>query len=118
AGLAETWAYAKHTGLTAVDVVLTLASVGIGMALAIVRARTVHLWRDTATGGQQDPAGEIWQRGTVLTAVLWIVGLGQHLLIDKLTTAGLGSATVFLYLGAVTQTQRYFVSRRAATSAL
>ena len=44
-------------------------------------------------------AGELWRKGTWLTALLWIVSLAAHLGYDYVVTAkGVGDATILLYL--------------------
>ncbi len=51
---------------------------------------------------------------TVLTAALWVVGLGQHLLVDLLAgDHGLGSASLLAYFGLVLLVQRLALLHRA-----
>lgn len=92
----------KHLG--AKDAGVLLLTLVLGGALAAVRAYTVRLW---------DEGGGTYRQGGVLTAVLWIVAIGLHLLVDSLVTPGLGSATVLLYLGVVLLVQRQVLMARA-----
>jgi hypothetical protein len=84
---------------------------GIGAAVAgslviaavtgALRAFTVKVWRSGA--------GQLWRKGTWLTALLWIVSLAAHLGYDYVVSAkGVGDATILLYL-AVTFTVQYWV---------
>jgi hypothetical protein len=90
------------------DVVLLVLSLAIGCGLAVVRALwTVRLW-------VQD--GRTMRQGNVLTAVLWVVSLGQHLAIDKLILPGAASATILVYFGIVLLVQREVLLVRARRS--
>lgn len=91
------------------EVVLPLLSLVVGIGLAAVRAYTMRLWR-------QD--GEVLRQGTWVTAVLWLVSIGQHLLVDRLVLAGAGSATLLLYFGVVLGAQRQVLLLRAQKAAL
>ncbi len=108
-GLVETWNFAQHTHLTGRDVALTGLSIVIGLGLAVARAWTVRVW-----AGQ----GNVWQQGTWVTALLWVAGLGQHLLLDTLVVSGLGSASLLLYFGVVIFAQRLVVLSRARARGL
>jgi len=108
-GLVETWNFARHTHLTGRDVALTGLSIVTGLGLAVARAWTVRVW-----AGQ----GNVWQQGTWLTALLWVAGLGQHLLLDTLVVSGLGSASLLLYFGVVIFAQRLVVLSRARARGL
>lgn len=108
-GLVETWNFAQHTHLTGRDVALTASSIVIGLGLAVARAWTVRVW-----AGQ----GNVWQQGTWVTALLWVAGLGQHLLLDTLVVSGLGSASLLLYFGVVIFAQRVVVLSRARARGL
>lgn len=108
-GLVETWNFAQHTHLAGRDVALTGLSIVIGLGLAVARAWTVRVW-----AGQ----GNVWQQGTWVTALLWVAGLGQHLLLDTLVVSGLGSASLLLYFGVVIFAQRLVVLSRARARGL
>lgn len=96
----------NHPG--AGDVALLVVSLAIGVALAAVRALwTVRLW-------VQD--GRTMRQGSALTAVLWVVSLGQHLAMDKLVMTGAGTATILLYFGIVLMVQREVLLMRAKRS--
>jgi hypothetical protein len=89
----------KHdlTGIAAAVV----GSLVIAAVTGALRALTVKVWR---TG-----AGQLWRKGTWLTALLWIVSLAAHLGYDYVVSAkGVGDATILLYL-AVTFTVQYWV---------
>jgi hypothetical protein len=68
----------------------------------------VHVWVD---------GGQAWRQGNWLTAVLWIVSLGVHLgyayLVDGKNSAGLGTASLLLYLGVTFTIQRLILQARA-----
>jgi hypothetical protein len=108
-GLVETWNFAQHNHLNGRDVALTGLSIVIGLGLAVARAWTVRVW-----AGQ----GNVWQQGTWVTALLWVAGLGQHLLLDTLVVSGLGSASLLLYFGVVIFAQRLVVLSRARARGL
>jgi hypothetical protein len=108
-GLVETWNFAQHTHLTTKDVSLIVVSIAIGLGLATLRARTVRIWSE---------GGTAWQQGTWVTALLWIVGLGQHLLVDFYVAKGLGDASLLLYFGIVIFAQRMVVIGRARAQGL
>lgn len=108
-GLVSTWNFAQHTHLTGRDVALTGVSIVIGLGLAVARARTVRVWASQ---------GNVWQQGTWVTALLWVAGLGQHLLLDTLVVSGLGSASLLLYFGVVIFAQRVVVLSRARAHGL
>ena len=108
AGLVEAAQFltAHHPG--AGDVALLVLSLAIGCALAAVRALwTIRLWVQN---------GRTLRQGTALTALLWVVSLGQHLAVDKVVLAGAGSATVLLYLGVVLVVQQEVLVVRARRS--
>lgn len=86
-----------------------LGSFVVGGALGAIRAATVKLW-------SQD--GQILRQGTWLTATLWVVAFGLHLLADRLITnsggpTGLGDASILLYLAITLWTQRLITQARA-----
>jgi len=88
-----------------------VGSLIIGGALGVVRALTVRIWR------VED--GSALRRGTVATALLWIVALGAHLAmeigIDRSTSiAGLGASTLLLYLAVTLGSQREVIRWRTA----
>ncbi len=103
-GLVETWNFLRHAHVADRDLALTGLSIATGIALAAVRARTIRIWQEQ---------GEVWQQGTWLTALLWVAGLGQHLLLDEIAAPGLGSASLLLYFGVIIFAQRLVVLGRA-----
>ena len=108
-GLVETWNFLQHTHVAGRDVALAALSIAIGLGLAVVRARTVRIWADQ---------GNVWQQGTWVTGLLWVVGLGQHLLLDTLVAPGLGSVSLLLYFGVIIYAQRLVVLGRARARGL
>lgn len=87
-----------------------IASLVVGAVLGAVRAFTVKVWRL--------PDGSALRKGTALTAALWIVSLGAHLAmeagIDHATkVAGLGAASLLLYVAVTLGAQREVLRRRA-----
>jgi hypothetical protein len=98
---------------TIADGRIILAAVAGSLVLAAVtgalRAPTVRLWR-------QD--GQVWRRGTWLTAVLWIVSIGAHLGYDALIAHGtgkaeIGDATMLLFFAVSLTVQRWMLTARA-----
>jgi len=92
---------------------LTFAAIGGSLVLAAIfgalRAATVRIWL-------QD--GQPWSKGNWLTAALWVAALAAHLGYDALVAhghgnAGLGTATVVLYLAVSLGIQRVIVLQRA-----
>jgi hypothetical protein len=108
-GLFEAYSYLRdhHGG----SLVAALAgSLVLAAVSGAVRAPSVRLW---AQGGQ------IWRRGTWLTAVLWIASLAAHVGYDALVThgnadAGVAGATILLYFAVSQAVQRLLLSARAA----
>jgi hypothetical protein len=99
-----------HTGAIAAAVVGSLVLAGV---FGAVRAPTVRVWR-------QD--GQLYRKGTYLTAVLWVVALAAHLGYDYLVAGhvtgknggNVADATVVLYLVISLTVQRYVLLRRVA----
>ncbi|MFJ9614240.1 hypothetical protein [Streptomyces noursei] len=104
-GAVETGVYVASHPLSWRDGALVVASLVVGVLLAAVRAFTVRL---SVRGGR------VVRQGTVLTAALWVLGLGQHFLIDTAVAAELGAVTVLFYFGVVLLAQQLVLVRRAA----
>jgi hypothetical protein len=92
----------------------TFLVLGGSLVLAVVfgafRAATTHVWIE---------GGQAWRRGNWITAVLWIVSLVGHLGYDYLVDgkgplAGLGSASLLLYLGVTLLIQGLILLARAS----
>lgn len=103
-------AFQGHT-VSGSAVGLIVLGMGVGAALGAVRAYTVHVWRDEN--------GVAWRKGNWVTAALWIVAIGLHLLIDVAVDhtsgiSGLGTSTLLLYLALSLGVQREIVRLRAA----
>ena len=108
-GLFDAWSYLRdHHGASLVPALagsLVLAAVS-----GAVRAPSVRLWVKD---------GQIWRRGTWLTAVLWVASLAAHVGYDALVThgnadAGVAGATILLYFAVSQAVQRLLLSARAA----
>jgi len=104
-GGVQTVQHFQHSVSSVADVALVAASILVGVGLAAVRAYTVRLRRDES--------GQVWRTGTWATLALWIVAIGQHVAIHLVVDAGLASATLMLYFGAVLLVQNLLVARRA-----
>ncbi len=88
-----------------------LAALGGSLVLAVVsglvRAPSVRLWI-------QD--GQVWRKGSWVTAALWVVTLVAHFGYDALVTHGsadVGTATILLYFAVSQAVQRVVLSARA-----
>jgi len=108
-GLFEAFSYLRnyHGGST---VAALTGSLVLAAMTGALRAPSVRLW-------VQD--GQIWRRGTWLTAVLWIASLAAHFGYDALATrgdsgAGVAGATILLYFAVSQAVQRVILSARAA----
>ncbi|MEV6674250.1 hypothetical protein [Streptomyces sp. NPDC051162] len=101
----------KDGPLTALPVVLLVASLAVAAGLGAARSRTVRVWR-----GHE---GEVLRKGTAATTGLWLVSVGVHfglgLWIDHAAGAGvLGAASLYAYLAIGLGTQNLLVRGRAA----
>jgi hypothetical protein len=81
----------------------------LATVFAAIRAATVHVWVDN---------GQAWRKGTVLTAVLWILSFGVHLGYDYVVDgrgalAGLGAASLAMYFAITYTIQRLFIQAKA-----
>lgn len=104
-GVFQVSRFASLGSVTSWDIVVLLGSALLGCALATLRASTVRLRRKD---------GQLMQQGTVITAALWIVGLGQHLFSELLMpTPALAQATLLAYFGLVILVQRGVLLGRA-----
>jgi hypothetical protein len=92
----------------------TFLTLGGSLVLAAVfgalRAATTHVWVE---------GGQAWRRGNWITAVLWVISLGGHLGYDyvvdgKGPLAGLGSASLLLYLAVTLLIQGLILLARAS----
>ncbi|HEY2287651.1 MAG TPA: hypothetical protein VGH88_18075 [Streptosporangiaceae bacterium] len=98
----------QHGGTTTVAEALG-GSLVLALVFGALRARATRIW-------QQD--GAAWSQGSWLTAGLWVAALAAHLGYDALLdhhhgTAGLGEATLVLYLAISLGAQRLIVMARA-----
>ena len=98
-------------GVSALDIVVLGASTVVGLAIAVVRAYTVRIYRDPASN-------TAYGRGTALTAGLWLAGIAAHVGIDLLASADLGGSTLLFYLGSVLLVQNLVVTARARRAGL
>jgi len=81
-------------------VILALIST---VLFAYLRAISYHLWVDDHQ--------LVMRQGTWITLVLWIIGIGSHMLIDNLWAQS--SVVILVYLGLTLLIQRGIVWRRA-----
>jgi len=107
-GVVELVKFLQH-GHHGTGVIIALAgSLVLAAVFGAIRAATVHVWVD---------GGRAWRQGNWLTAALWIVSLGVHLgydyLVDGKNSAGLGTASLLLYLGVTFTIQRRILQARA-----
>lgn len=92
-----------HRGLTATAIAVLIALLVLDAAgLGAVRALTVRLWRE---------GGTVVRRGTWVTVLLWLVGLGVHLGVDAV--ARISDSSALLYLGVTLAAQRLVLQARA-----
>jgi hypothetical protein len=106
-GAVETVSFVSKHPLHGGDVGIAALSLAIGVALAAARGFTVSVWREGT---------EYFRKGNLVTAVLWIAGIGLHLLLDDLAGSGLGSATILLYVGVVLAVQNAVLMSRSRTA--
>jgi hypothetical protein len=108
-GLAQTVAFLRRYPAHP----LTYVAIGGSLVLAGIfgawRAGTIRLWLQE---------GEVWSKGSWLTAVLWLASLVAHLGYDFAVwrghgARGLGTATIVLYLAITLGFQRLLVLQRA-----
>ena len=95
--------------LTALTVAILAGSLVLAAGFGVARALTVKLW-------QRD--GQVWRRGTWITAVLWAASLAAHLGYAALLTGSAGerataNASILLYLAVSLGLQRALVANRA-----
>jgi hypothetical protein len=100
--------------LGATTVAWLAAMIVVGAALGVVRAFTVKLWRVDE--------GLALRKGTLVTAVLWVVSLGAHFAMENRIDAsakisGFGASSLLLYLAITYGVQREVVRWRAAAVA-
>ncbi|WP_163567167.1 hypothetical protein [Fodinicola feengrottensis] len=91
---------------------LVLVGLVLAGAFGLARALTVKLWRD---------GDQLMRQGTWLTASLWVIGVAVHLGLDVLAEklgapAGLGFASLPLYLAITWFVQRVVVNNRVRTA--
>ncbi len=97
-----------------VGVVALLAlSLLVAAACGLARGLTTRVWWAD---------GQAWRRGGVLTGLLWLVSIGAHVGFDALLAArhapaGLGQATILLYLAVTWGAQNMVVAARGAALA-
>lgn len=106
-GLIEAYQFIDKHHAGAVTFAALLGSLVLAVMFGVLRAATVRIWLHE---------GQPWSRGSWVTASLWIVALAAHLGYDALvadhSTAGLGNATIVLYLAVSLGIQRLVVHQR------
>jgi hypothetical protein len=99
----------SHHGNRTEIVEAVLGSLAIAAVTGAIRAPTVKVWRD-------DASGQLLRQGTWLTAVLWVVSVAAHLGYDSLVggkaTGDVGDATILLYLAVTLVVQRLIMLAR------
>ncbi|WP_125686139.1 hypothetical protein [Levilactobacillus fujinensis] len=94
----------QHLQITAQQAVLFGGlSLVSAVVFALLRAWSYRFWVNTD--------GYVMRQGNWLTLVLWLVGIGIHLGVDRLWTGS--SVTLMLYLGVTLLVQRGYVWWRA-----
>ncbi len=109
-GAIQAYQFLKGQHIDVTIIAELVGSLVLAGVFGLARAATVRL---------SFRQGQWWQQGSWLTAILWIVSLGSHLLFDALVSgrhghASLGEATILLYL-AVTYAVQRVVVRPAAS---
>jgi hypothetical protein len=110
-GLLETARYLQAHPLGTSVYLVVLAGLLLAGGFGYLRALTVRVWRRTD--------GVLVSQGNLLTAGLWLAGIGVHLGLDLLLgrishpAAGLGSVSLLLYLAVTLAAQRWVITGRA-----
>ncbi|GAB3917654.1 hypothetical protein GCM10011575_31120 [Microlunatus endophyticus] len=94
----------KHV-VTVDEALLMVCSLAVTVGLAVIRGGITRLRRDID--------GTILRQGGLLTVVLWLVAIGQHIAVGLLLPAGVGLATLSLFFGASLVTQVLALDVRA-----
>lgn len=106
-GVVEAGQFIKAHPVGSEAILLTVASLAIAAVFGVIRAFTMHLWRDN---------GQLFRQGNVLTIVLWLVAIAIHIggdtLIDT-SAKGLSTSTLLLYLAVSLGVQQVVVRYRA-----
>jgi hypothetical protein len=106
-GLFEAGQFIKSNPVGNEAILLTIGSLVLAAGFGVVRAFTMHLWREN---------GQLFRQGNVLTVLLWLVAIGLHfggdLLIDS-SAKGLSTTTLLLYLAVSLGVQQIVVRHRA-----
>jgi hypothetical protein len=108
-GVVEFVSWTGQHRVTGVVLVYLVASLVASAVLGAVRAVTVRVWRRD---------GQVFRQGTWVTALLWLVSAGGHVLAGMLlhgSEAAAASATTLLFLGATLGIQQLVLRARAAT---
>jgi hypothetical protein len=103
-GVVQTVEFVGKHSLDVSDLVFLARSLVVGLGIAGVRSYTVKLWVAD---------GVLLRRGTWLTALLWLVGVGQHLLIDRFVSPGFGDASLLVYFGLMIGAQHVVLMARS-----
>lgn len=107
-GVIEFLNFARHHHLPASSYGILALSLLVGCGFGVARGFTVRLFVEN---------GQLFRQGTVVTVVLWLVGVGLHLASDRAIThyggpAGAASASVLLYLALSLIVQGVVLRRR------
>jgi hypothetical protein len=114
-GLVEFLPYLQQKHGSGVIITELAGSLMLAVLLGALRAMTVRLFiRD----------GQLWRRGTWVTALLWLVSFGAHIGYESLfggngtAGKGAGDATIVLYLAVTYAVQRLVLQGRAQRGAV
>jgi len=107
-GVVQTYQFLHGEHVDAVIIAELAGSLILAAVFGLARAATVRL---------SFRQGQWWSHGSWLTAILWVLSLGAHLLFDALVSgkhghASLGEATILLYLAVTYAVQRLAVQAR------
>ncbi len=104
-GIVEIARFTPSHPVSPLDIGVLVASTAIGCLLAAARAFTIRL---EGTGAGATQQGNAW------TAVLWMIGIGQHLLSEAFVSVpGLTQTSLLAYFGFVVLVQRQVLMGRA-----
>ena len=109
-GVVDLVGFADHHRVNALAWSLLAASLVVGCLFGVLRGETVRIWRRD---------GVLMRQGNAITVVLWVAGLGVHVLADLLidgvdrSASGIGADAILLYLGVALAAQRFATLTRA-----
>jgi hypothetical protein len=114
-GVVDLVGFARDHHVNALAWSLLAASVVVGCLLGVLRGETMHIWRRD---------GVLMRQGNAVTVVLWVAGLGIHVLADLMingvdsSASGIGADAILLYLGLALAAQSFATLNRAQRRAV